>query len=438
MKRLIAAMLAVMMIFMFTACKKSEPAQKEEPTKEVTETAEEPEAKPEAKEKAKTEEKAETTSKSTGIVEAISNEKLTIYSDAKQSITFNVKDVKIDNADKIQSGDKAVVEYKGTMTGNDASKCEVTKVISTEGNKATLKGKVKTIDKKKDVISLMAGDQKYDFDYSKVKSEGEKIDDGDEVEVVYAGVLSGTDTSHAYVKSLKVTEKAEDMEKAAVTGKKSNKSDSAAKDKKKEEAKKKSDEKKAKKAAKKKAEQEAKGDVKGDTKDDSEADVKGDDSKDKPTEDEQKPEEPAEEEKKDEQPAEEEKKDEKPAEEEEKPAADAKKVKVDGVVTEYDDKEKLLTITTKDKKEMVFDVRKAEIEKPLKDAAEKIVTVEYIDTGDAKAEKFEAVKITGPVEEKAAETGSAFSGGSTMILILAVIAIIAGIGIAVSRKGKKA
>ena len=438
MKRLIAAMLAVMMIFMFTACKKSEPAQKEEPTKEVTETAEEPEAKPEAKEEAKTEEKAETTSKSTGIVEAISSEKLTIYSDAKQSITFNVKDVKIDNADKIQSGDKAVVEYKGTMNGNDASNCEVTKVISAEGNKATLKGKVKTIDKKKDVISLMAGDQKYDFDYSKVKSEGEKIDDGDEVEVVYTGVLSGTDTSHAYVKSLKVTEKAEDMEKAAVTGKKSNKSDSAAKDKKKEEAKKKSDEKKAKKAAKKKAEQEAKGDVKGDTKDDSEADVKGDDSKDKPTEDEQKPEEPAEEEKKDEQPAEEEKKDEKPAEEEEKPAADAKKVKVDGVVTEYDDKEKLLTITTKDKKEMVFDVKKAEIEKPLKDAAEKIVTVEYIDTGDAKAEKFEAVKITGPVEEKAAETGSAFSGGSTMILILAVIAIIAGIGIAVSRKGKKA
>ena len=434
MKRLIAAMLAVMMIFMFTACKKSEPAQKEEPTKEVTETAEEPEA----KEDAKTEEKAETTSKSTGIVEAISSEKLTIYSDAKQSITFNVKDVKIDNADKIQSGDKAVVEYKGTMNGNDASNCEVTKVISAEGNKATLKGKVKTIDKKKDVISLMAGDQKYDFDYSKVKSEGEKIDDGDEVEVVYTGVLSGTDTSHAYVKSLKVTEKAEDMEKAAVTGKKSNKSDSAAKDKKKEEAKKKSDEKKAKKAAKKKAEQEAKGDVKGDTKDDSEADVKGDDSKDKPTEDEQKPEEPAEEEKKDEQPAEEEKKDEKPAEEEEKPAADAKKVKVDGVVTEYDDKEKLLTITTKDKKEMVFDVKKAEIEKPLKDAAEKIVTVEYIDTGDAKAEKFEAVKITGPVEEKAAETGSAFSGGSTMILILAVIAIIAGIGIAVSRKGKKA
>ena len=438
MKRLIAAMLAVMMIFMFTACKKSEPAQKEEPTKEVTETAEEPEAKPEAKEEAKTEEKAETTSKSTGIVEAISNEKLTIYSDAKQSITFNVKDVKIDNADKIQSGDKAVVEYKGTMNGNDASNCEVTKVISAEGNKATLKGKVKTIDKKKDVISLMAGDQKYDFDYSKVKSEGEKIDDGDEVEVVYAGVLSGTNTSHAYVKSLKVTEKAEDMEKAAVTGKKSNKSDSAAKDKKKEEAKKKSDEKKAKKAAKKKAEQEAKGDVKGDTKDDSEADVKGDDSKDKPTEDEQKPEEPAEEEKKDEQPAEEEKKDEKPAEEEEKPAADAKKVKVDGVVTEYDDKEKLLTITTKDKKEMVFDVKKAEIEKPLKDAAEKIINVEYIDNGDAKAEKFEAVKITGPVEEKAAETGSAFSGESTMILILAVIAIIAGIGIAVSRKGKKA
>ena len=87
---------------------------------------------------------------------------------------------------------------------------------------------------------------------------------------------------------------------------------------------------------------------------------------------------------------------------------------------------------------MVFDVKKAEIEKPLKDAAEKIVTVEYIDTGDAKAEKFEAVKITGPAEEKAAETGSAFSGGSTMILILAVIAIIAGIGIAVSRKGKKA
>ena len=106
MKRLIAAMLAVMMIFMFTACKKSEPAQKEEPTKEVTETAEDPEAKPEAKKEAKTEEKAETTSKSTGIVEAISNEKLTIYSDAKQSITFNVKDVKIDNADKIQSGDK--------------------------------------------------------------------------------------------------------------------------------------------------------------------------------------------------------------------------------------------------------------------------------------------------------------------------------------------
>lgn len=490
MKRVLAILLAIMMVSMFTAC--SRPAPEPEPEEAADETV--------------------VTNQTAGIVEDLDDGELTIYTSAKESLTFDIENAEIKTVDEIQTGDEATVEYTGEVEDGDTSDCEVSRVINAAGQRETLNGKVIDIDVSRDMIFVNSNDKEYKFSFREVHSQGATILKDDEVAIEYAGVISGTNASHAYVKNIKVTKKAEakveikavsekvwTKDKVKVRAESSSDSEKVAtlkkgkklqrtgilsngwsrvtyKDKDRyiktkylttEKPKTKDDGKIASTAAGTAAdtaskESTSKDKAKSGTEDTKPAD---DAAEEKPAADDDqtaKEEQPAEDEPSgedqpaaDEPAADEPSGDDEPAAEE---PAEKETVKVKGVVTAYNEKDQILTVKTqKDGKdvELLFQVKDAKTKLKLAESVDMNVIVEYVkDDDDSKEAKHEAVEITAdevqaeaaePAEAetdeaadtKSAETGSAFSGGSSMILIIAVIAIIAGAGVALSRKRRK-
>lgn len=183
MKKLAAMLLSVMMVFLFTACgggnNDSEPAPADEPTPQTSEVS--------------------------GIVEDLTDGELSIYTQAKESLTFNIENAEIDTEDSIESGDTATVEYTGKISDGHTEDCEVSKVTNEKGTESKLEGKVKEISQASGSIMITSDNKDYLFDVSDAREEAAKAAVGATVELKYTGLLENTDTTHAYMKTLKVT-----------------------------------------------------------------------------------------------------------------------------------------------------------------------------------------------------------------------------------------
>lgn len=194
MKKLAAMLLSVMMVFLFTACgggnNDSEPAPADEPTPQTSEVS--------------------------GIVEDLTDGELSIYTQAKESLTFNIENAEIDTEDSIESGDTATLEYTGKITDGYTEDCEVSKVTNEKGMESKLEGKIKEISKDSGAITITSDNKDYLFDVADVKAEAAKAVVGATVELKYTGLLENTDTTHAYVKTLTVT-KAPEKKRVADT-----------------------------------------------------------------------------------------------------------------------------------------------------------------------------------------------------------------------------
>ena len=194
MKKLAAMLLSVMMVFLFTACgggnNDSEPAPADEPTPQTSEVS--------------------------GIVEDLTDGELSIYTQAKESLTFNIENAEIDTEDSIESGDTATVEYTGKISDGHTEDCEVSKVTNEKGTESKLEGKVKEISQASGSIMITSDNKDYLFDVSDAREEAAKAAVGATVELKYTGLLENTDTTHAYMKTLKVT-KAPEKKRVADT-----------------------------------------------------------------------------------------------------------------------------------------------------------------------------------------------------------------------------
>ena len=184
MKKFTAILLALMMVFAFTACGESS----EEPEPETTEAE-------------------QTNHEVTGIVEDLANAQLSIYTEADQDLTFNIENAAINSENGIETGDTATVEYSGEISNGDTSACTVISVTDVPASTTTIEGTVKSIDG--DNITISSNDRDYTFKAKDVASKG-SVKKGDKVQLKYAGMLNGTDTSHAVVKGVEPAKDSEE------------------------------------------------------------------------------------------------------------------------------------------------------------------------------------------------------------------------------------
>ena len=192
MKKIIALLMSLMMIFAFTACGSSEP----EPEPEPDTTTE-----------------AVNTHVVTGLVEEIADANLSIYTEADQSLTFNIENADIQTEDGFNKGDTATVEYEGEISNGDTSGCKVISVTDVAGAETTIEGKVESINSD-GTVTISSNSKKYTFKTDDVKSQSGSVKPGDTVSIKFAGIIEGDDTSHAYVRSMEAAKTTEATEKA--------------------------------------------------------------------------------------------------------------------------------------------------------------------------------------------------------------------------------
>ena len=190
MKKFTALLLALMMVFAFAACGSSN----------------EPEPEPET-----TTEAADTMHHVSGLVESLNNAELSIYTEANEQLTFNIENADLNTEDAIRPGDTATVEYKGEISNGDTSGCSVLSVNDVPGAQTTIEGKVEAIDEGLDV-TISSNGKNYTFDTANVETKNGPVKTGETVKIKYAGIIEGSDTSHAYVKSMEVSKETEPTE----------------------------------------------------------------------------------------------------------------------------------------------------------------------------------------------------------------------------------
>ncbi len=189
MKRIIALILSVSMVFAFTACGSSNDEAENEATQATEAAAVEQEL--------------------TGFVEDLNEYELTVYNEDADEVTFDVEDVTINAEKKVHKGDTATVKYEGEIDNGDATDCDVISVSITPGKVNTLTGKVESIGD--GTVTIASKNGKYTFKTKDIKIQNGPLKVGKEIRVKYAGVINGEDTSHVYLKGVKVKEPAPEV-----------------------------------------------------------------------------------------------------------------------------------------------------------------------------------------------------------------------------------
>ncbi|MEG0830037.1 MAG: SH3 domain-containing protein, partial [Anaerovoracaceae bacterium] len=197
MKKALSIILALGLVFSFTACGNSNTTQKQTADDKIV--------------------VEDTVYDISGDVEKSEGGQLTIASNAKEELTFNIENAEIVPDDTIESGDRVNITYTGEIKGGDAKDCKVIKVEDTTEKVKTIKGKV--LEHTEDGVIIKTSDGKelkFDIEGAELRYK-DGIKKGDSIAVSYTGRINGTDTSGATVHEVTDNMKTKHKEAVKVT-----------------------------------------------------------------------------------------------------------------------------------------------------------------------------------------------------------------------------
>ena len=131
-----------------------------------------------------------------GQITALDGSKMTIESEAKESLEFNIENANIPADVALGVGNYVAITYTGEIENGDASKCTVVSIQKVGGIEEVISGMLVTYDASAKKLTIKTADGELAFDVSQAEFYWENgLKDSETVYLLYTGMIKGTDVS---------------------------------------------------------------------------------------------------------------------------------------------------------------------------------------------------------------------------------------------------